>query len=329
MADQAWGSAPFEAPMTTAAAAGKDIALARAAIARLGFFCSERPGETSIARLGGLTNAVFKIGCNGDNYVLRVPGEGTEDYIDRGFEAVAAREAARVGVAPEVIVAEPETGLMVSVYRKAVTMTPQRFKTVPGAPSRAAAVLRRLHTSDAKFQFQFDLSSMIEENLRQLRSFRQARVPEGFQRVLRDAESLQRLLAGRPVPKVACQCDPLPDNFLDTGRRMWLVDWEFSGMNDPLWDLADLSVEAGFDARQDDELIAAYFGGEPTPFERGRIAAYKALSDLLWTVWGLVQLANANPADDFWQYANRRFDRCKRLMGSAGFAAQVAAIANG
>src|SRR5450631_3977664 len=83
-----------------------DIVAARAAIARIEFFRSERPGEPAVTRLGGLTNLVFRVDCNGDSYVMRIPGAGTEDYIDRGFEAVAAREAARVGVSPEVILAD-------------------------------------------------------------------------------------------------------------------------------------------------------------------------------------------------------------------------------
>jgi thiamine kinase-like enzyme len=318
------------APAAIAAASQlEDVALARAAIARIGFFCSERPAETVVTRLGGLTNLVFKVDCNGDSYVLRVPGKGTEDYIDRDFEAVAAREAARVGVSPEVIMADAKSGLMVSAFMPALTMSPRLFKSAAGAPARAAETLRRLHTSGAQFKFQFDPFSMLDEYLRVLSEQRRARVPEGFQRALSQTEALRKTLADHPARLVACHCDPLAENFLDTGGRMWLVDWEYSGMNDPMWDLGDFSVEAGLDPQQEAEMIAAYFGGQPKPSDRGRIVAYKAMCDLLWTLWGLVQLANKNSTDDFWQYANRRFDRCMGLMNSPPFAAHVAAIANG
>ena len=76
-------------------------------------------------------------------------------------------------------------------------------------------------------------------------------------------------------------------------------------------------------------MIAAYFSGEPKPAERGRIAIYKALCDLLWTQWGLIQHATKNPADDYWQYATRRFERCRALMASPQFGGHVAAAANG
>jgi thiamine kinase-like enzyme len=136
-------------------------------------------------------------------------------------------------------------------------------------------------------------------------------------------------LAARPLPVVACHCDPLCENFLDTGKRMWIVDWEYSGMNDPMWDLGDLAVEGRFGIDQEEEMIRAYFGGQPGPGERGRIVIYKAMCDLLWTLWGLIQHANRNPADDFWAYSVNRFARCKTLMATAEFPRHVAAVAKG
>jgi thiamine kinase-like enzyme len=136
-------------------------------------------------------------------------------------------------------------------------------------------------------------------------------------------------LSAHPLPNVACHCDPLCENFLDDGERVWIVDWVYSGMNDPMWDLGDLSVEGGFDPGQDEELLDGYFVGAPRPDERGRMVIYKAMCDLLWTLWGLIQHAEGNPADDFWAYANSRFSRCRALMASPGFAGHVAAVAAG
>jgi thiamine kinase-like enzyme len=154
-------------------------------------------------------------------------------------------------------------------------------------------------------------------------------LPEGYHDVLREAETARAALAARPLPVVACHCDPLCENFLDVGGRMWIVDWEYSGMNDPMWDLGDLSVEAEFGAEQEEEMIRAYFGGEPPATDRGRIVIYKAMCDLLWTLWGLIQLANENPALDFRAYSDERFARCRLLMGQPVFAASVEAVARG
>ena len=278
-----------------------------------------------VERLGGLTNLVFHIG----SWCLRVPGKGTEEYIDRANEAVAAKEAARVGVGPEVFHADAATGLMVTRFIPgAATMTPDGFKTVSGAPARAGKAFRRLHDSDATFPARFELFAMIDDYLSVL-STKNVALPEGYHGVLRDAETVRAALAARPLPVVACHCDPLCENFLDTGERMWIVDWEYSGMNDPMWDLGDLSIEAEFDAGQEEEMIRAYFGGEPKPAERGRIVVYKAMCDLLWTLWGLIQLANGNPAADFRAYAEGRFARCRALMCDPAFAASVASVARG
>ena len=107
---------------------------------------------------------------------------------------------------------------------------------------------------------------------------------------------------------------------------MWIVDWEYSGMNDPMWDLGDLSVEAGMDEDQENEMLIAYFGKEPNAAQKGRVIIYKAMCDLLWTLWGLIQHADKNPAEDFWAYSIERFERCIRLMQISEFADHIIAI---
>ncbi len=246
-------------------------------------------------RLGGLTNRVFRIEADGGPYCLRLPGAGTEEYIDRGREAAMARAAADAGVSPDVLHADPATGVMVTRFIDGtVTMTPAGFVDRPGAPARAAAVFRRLHESGAVFPARFELFAMIDDYLHILAG-KTVDLPEGYFEVLKEAEGIKAALAAHPLPIVACHCDPLCENFLDTGERMWLVDWEYAGMNDPMWDLGDLSVEAGFTASEDEAMLSAYFPDGASAAERGRMVIYKAMCDLLWTLWGLIQHANGNP----------------------------------
>jgi thiamine kinase-like enzyme len=278
-----------------------------------------------IERLGGLTNLVYRAG----DLCLRLPGKGTEEYIDRANEAVAAREAARAGVSPEVLHADAGSGVMVTRFIEGTeTMSPAKFRSRKGSPARAGQAFRKLHGSGAVFPFRFELFAMIDDYLNIL-STRDVALPDGYHDVVREAEAVRAALLANELPLAPCHCDPLCENFLDTGSRMWIVDWEYSGMNDPLWDLGDLSVEGGFDEAQDKEMIRAYFGGEPTAAERGRIVIYKAMCDLLWTLWGLIQLANGNPADDFRAYADGRFARCKALMEKPDFAGHVLAVRKG
>ncbi len=277
-------------------------------------------------RLGGLTNKNYKITLNGHAYVLRVAGEGTAAYIDRAVEEHNARIAADAGVGAEVIFFDTSDGLMLCRYlEETVTMTPESFRNTSGAPGRAAAAFRRMHDCGREFRFRFELFSMIDEYLGVLAKLG-ATLPGGYHDVVKEAEAVRAALNNNPVPLAPCHCDPLCENFLDDGRRMWIVDWEYSGMNDPIWDLGDLSVEAGFDAAEDEEMMAAYVGGPVPESTFGRMVIYKAMCDLLWTLWGLIQHANENPVDDFWAYAVNRFERCKALMGREDFGRHLAAM---
>jgi thiamine kinase-like enzyme len=96
-----------------------------------------------------------------------------------------------------------------------------------------------------------------------------------------------------------------------------------------MWDLGDLSVEAGLTPEQDRDMMRAYFGCEPTAEQIGRMTIYKAMCDLLWTLWGLIQHADGNSAEDFWAYAVGRLERCKVLMDTPEFTGHVAAVARG
>lgn len=275
-----------------------------------------------IVRLGGLTNLVFRA----DDVCLRIPGKGTEEYIDRRNEAVAARKTAEAGVSPKLIHYDDATGVMTTRFIDgATTMTPDLFRTRSGSPARAGEAFRRLHGSGAVFPFRFELFAMIDDYLRILAT-KDVALPDGYHNVVNDAQAVRAALAAQAVPLAPCHCDPLCENFLDTGERMWIVDWEYSGMNDPMWDLGDLSVEGGFDAAQDEEMLTAYFGGLPAPTDRARMVIFKAMCDLLWTLWGLIQLANGNPADDFRAYADGRFARCRALMNSRAFADSMSAL---
>lgn len=280
----------------------------------------------SITRLGGLTNLVHRVDLTERSVIVRIPGQGTEDYIDRNVEAYNANAASKAGVSPNVIHVEPSTGIMISdAVLDIETMTPKLFKERQGSPFRAGAALGKLHNSGETFKFRFELFAMIDEYLK-IVSTKDVNLPSGYQEVVSAAEPIKKLLANKALPLAPCHCDPLCENFLDDGEKMWIVDWEYSGMNDPLWDVGDLSVEAGMTADQDAEMMLAYFGRAPTAAENGRMIIYKAMCDLLWTLWGLIQHADNNPAEDFWAYSTGRFDRCKLLMFSSDFQKHVDAV---
>lgn len=278
-------------------------------------------------RLGGLTNLVYRVEGGPRTVIVRIPGEGTEAYIDRAVEIHNARVAAKTGVGPEVLWADAASGVMISdCVPDIVTMTPEMFATRPGSAARAGKALRQLHDAPEPFKFRFELFSMINDYMKVLAD-KNATLPEGYADVVAEAAPIREVLRDKPGALVPSHCDPLCENFLDDGQRMWIVDYEYSGMNDALWDLGDLSVEAGLNDEQELEMLTAYFDGPPSEAQIGRMVIYKAMCDLLWTLWGLIQHADENPAEDFWAYATNRFERCKALMLAPSFAAHVKAVA--
>ena len=306
----------------------EDLQDVQAKLARVPRLSGIATGDAEIERLAGLTNRNYKITHGDERFVLRIPGEGTSEYINRRHVAVAARIAAEAGVNAEVLFFDETDGLMLTRFVDgAATMNGERFKDL-GAVSRAAQAFRRMHDCGKSFATVFDLFQKMDEYLDYLRKKR-ARIPDGYAEVQREAETVRAALNGRPAGLQPCHCDPLAENFLDTGARIFIIDWEYAGNNDPMWDLGDVSVEAGFGADQDAALLEAYFQGRAPAAQVGRMVMYKAMCDLLWTLWGVIQVANENPVDDFWAYAVNRFERCKALMGSVEFGRHVDAVRRG
>ena len=282
--------------------------------------------DCKIKRLGGMTNIVHLVETPTINLVVRIAGKGTEDYINRTFEYNNAMAAWRAGISPEIVWADVSNGVMVSkAINEIETMTPSLFSSRNGSPARAGYALAKLHNSSETFDFRFELFNMIDDYLKIL-STKEVNLPEGYHDIVKAAEPVKEALQANPAALAPCHCDPLCENFLDDGKNMWIVDWEYSGMNDPLWDLGDLSVEAGMNEVQENEMLEAYFGKAPTSAQKGRVIIYKAMCDLLWTLWGLIQLADKNPADDFWAYSIERFERCKVLMQNPTFTEHINAI---
>lgn len=283
---------------------------------------------STVTRLGGLTNINYLVERGDDRLVLRLPGAGTSEYIDRTAEEIAARSAAAAGVNAEVVFFDATDGLMVTRFVDgAVTMSAERFRDL-GAVARAGEAFRKLHTTAAPFSVDFKLFSMIDDYKRLLAE-KSATLPDGYAEAEAQADATRRALEAAARPLVPSHCDPLCENFLDTGDRMVVIDYEYSGNNDPMWDLGDLSVEGSFAPEQDAALLRAYFDGDPPAHEVGRMVAYKAMCDLLWTLWGVIQHANGNPVDDFWAYAVGRFERCRKLMASATYSDHLAAVTAG
>ena len=281
-----------------------------------------------IERLGGLTNRNFKISCQQGVYVLRLAGEGTSDYIDREAELKNASIASAAGVNADIIHFDVNTGTMMCRYiNNAVTMDVEGLRDIT-ALRKAGQAFRKLHDCGQKFVGQFDLFEQVDQYLGVVRDLG-AELPDGYADVQKDAEAVRAALSAHELPNKPCHCDPMVENCVYDGNKMFIIDFEYAGNNDPMWDLGDLSVEGDFSEEQDLAFMTAYFGQAPNAFDVGRMVMYKAMCDLLWTLWGVVQHANKNPAEDFWAYSVGRLERCRRLMASEKFPQHLQAVQRG
>lgn len=292
-----------------------------------------KPTDVGIEPLGGMTNRNYRVTVGETRYVVRIPGEGTEEYVDRRSDEQASRITSDLGVNAPLVFYDASTGVQITKFiENGVTMSATVFADL-GAVRRAALSFHKLHTSGAKFRNRFDEKVIAQEYL-DILAKKNSPLPDGYDRVQREAESIRAALAQSCGEFVACHNDPAPENLIDTGDRVYILDWEFGGNNDPFWDLADLAVETGFSEEQDRTLLAAYLGREPKLNEYGRLVLQKSLVFLLWTLWGVLQEANKNPRPayhfkSYWDYAMDRFTRCQKIMNADNFGSLVEAVRKG
>jgi len=298
-----------------------------AALARVPMFEGVRREAIELLPLGSLTNSTYKVTMGGASYALRLPGKDTSDYIDRTAEEHNARAATAAGVNAGILYLDARNGTMLSEFIEGTAMNEEKFGRGPYMPVRAALTLRRVHRLGPVFRTRFDVFALLENYRKIMRGLRMPVPVAGDAAVRRGAKAIRRALEASPANLLPCHNDPWPGNFVDAGERLYLIDWEFSGMNDPMWDLADLSVEARFDAEQDRTMMEAYHGGPvSSPALDSRLELYKVMSDLLWAFWGFIQVANDNPRDDFPSYARNRFERCEARMSGPDFQHHLNAV---
>jgi thiamine kinase-like enzyme len=273
--------------------------------------------EVRIAPIpAGLTNQNFRVDVDGKPFFVRLPGSSTDLLaVDRANELHNTRAAAKAGVGPRVIHHDPESGALVLEWIDGRTMSNAAFAE-PGTPARIAEALRRLHAG-ARFRDDFNMFRLSEFYLGVVEE-RSIRVPDGYRDELPKVALIEAALAAHPLPTVPCHNDLLAENYLDDGLKLWIVDYEYSGNNDPTFELGNTAQELGFDAARQEELCAAYFG-EATPALLARMRLQMIMSDVGWTLWAAIQAAISSIYYDFWGWAEERWGRASAAFGRDDF----------
>jgi thiamine kinase-like enzyme len=277
------------------------------------------PGHRAVAEpiAAGLTNQNYRVVVDGTAYFVRVPGASTDLLaVDRGNELHNTRAAAETGVGATVVAQDLDTGAFALEWIDGRTMSSKAFAADPLAPQRIAASLRQLHAGP-RFRDDFDMFRLTEFYLRVIDD-RSIRVPDGYRDELPKVALIEAALAAHPLATVPCHNDLLAENYLREGERLRIVDYEYSGNNDPTFELGNTAQELGFDAPRQEQLCAAYFG-EATPALLARMRLQMLMSDVGWTLWAAIQAA-VSPIDyDFWGWAEERWGRASTAFAAPRF----------
>ena len=273
---------------------------------------------------GGITNHNFKVVVDGDAFVLRVGGKDTELLgIDRRAEHAAALTAAAVAAGPEVIAFVEAEEALVSRFVEGRTPTAGELRSPPTI-ARVALILKAFHDAPP-IPARFDPFHVIRAYAAAAME-RGVALPAAYERAAPVAQRIERL-RGRQ-PSRPCHNDLLNANFIVGGERLWIVDWEYSGMGDVLFDLANFSANTELGPDEEGELLRAYFGprgGANTP----ALAAMRFVSDFREAMWGVVQQGISELDFDFAGYAERHFDRLERTAAAPRFRAALRTLEEG
>ena len=265
---------------------------------------------------GGLTNTNFKVTVDGAAYFVRVPGESTELLaIDRNNEYHNTKAAGEAGVAPKVLYHLPEYNVMVIEFLDGKTMSKDSLNE-PGMPARMAQAIRKLNQGP-RFLLDFNMFRLTEYYLSLCRE-RDIKIPDGYIERMDTVKRIEQAMNVKLLATVPCNNDLLAENYIDDGNQLWLIDYEYSGNNDPTFELGNTCQEMQFNDEQIAEVCATYFG-EARSDMIARMKLNMIMSDVGWGLWAAIQAKISTIDFDFWGWAIERWGRAVEKMDSSEF----------
>jgi thiamine kinase-like enzyme len=257
---------------------------------------------------GGITNRNFRIDVGGEAFVLRIAGADTDLLgINREYEYAANLAAGKLGVAPEVFHFIRPEGYLVTRFIPGRPILPEEM-CQPESIRRVARALLKIHNMPS-IPGTFDVFQIISDYSEIARSYRVA-FPQDFNELIACMQAIEQGLHGQSLSASPCHNDLLNANFLIVKDQLYILDWEYAGMGDIFFDLANFSDHHKFTDDQDRWLLECYFG-QVTPARWAHLKVMKILSDLHEATWGLVQIGISKLDFDFRDYADKFFERVR------------------
>lgn len=254
--------------------------------------------------VGGLTNKNFKIDINDKSYILRIPGACTDVMIDRVSEEMNNKIASDLGINANCIYFDNKTGIKITEFiENARTLNHITCKTEENLLF-VANVLKKIHNSEIKFKNKFDFFYELEKYEKLVTDKKLFNFYKDYdkEKNLFLAE-FKNFICENPLDYKSCHNDCVCENFVSNGSRLYLIDWEYSGLNDPSWDFASYILENSLSKEEYEKLLGYYYGNK-IPYEK--IEMFKHFQDLLWSVWSIAKCCNG---EDYLEYGIDRYNR--------------------
>ncbi|MBS5009762.1 MAG: phosphotransferase family protein [Streptococcus mitis] len=271
---------------------------------------SQEEEVLSVEQLGGMTNQNYLVKTTNKQYIVKFFGKGTEKLINRQDEKYNLELLKDLDLDVKNYLFDIEAGIKVNEYiESAITLDSTSIKT---KFDKIAPILQTIHASGKELRGEF---APFEE-IKKYESLIEEKIPYANYEVVREEVfSLEKRLADLGVDRKSCHIDLVPENFIESPQgRLYLIDWEYSSMNDPMWDLAALFLESEF-TRQEEEDFLSRYESEQTPVSREKIAIYKILQDAIWSLWTVYK---EEQGADFGDYGVSRYQRAIKGLSYYG-----------
>ena len=271
---------------------------------------SQEEEVLSVEQLGGMTNQNYLVKTTNKQYIVKFFGKGTEKLINRQDEKYNLELLKDLDLDVKNYLFDIEAGIKVNEYiESAITLDSTSIKT---KFDKIAPILQTIHASGKELRGEF---APFEE-IKKYESLIEEKIPyANYEAVREEVFSLEKRLADLGVDRKSCHIDLVPENFIESPQgRLYLIDWEYSSMNDPMWDLAALFLESEF-TPQEEEAFLSHYESEQTPVYREKIAIYKILQDTIWSLWTVYK---EEQGADFGDYGVNRYQRAVKGLAYYG-----------
>lgn len=275
-------------------------------------FSKENVDNALITQIGGMSNKNFRVELGDKDYVLRVPGFGSDGMVERKDEEVNSQLGCKLGITPEILYFDSETGVKLAAFIKnAETLNAATIQRTDNM-KQVARILRSLHYSNVRLNNEFNIFHEIEK-YEKLMIDAGAVMYAGWEDMRKQLVYLEEYLnTTLGVDLHPCHNDLVPENFIkDEKGKIYLIDWEYSGINDPMADFGAMFLEAGFTEDNEDFILQYYFNGNVPANAKAKIVVYQILFDCLWAIWTVIKEAKG---DDFGTYGQDRFNRAQKKL---------------